>query len=80
MDLIKQPAPGDPDRGQDVLNDVQAVMKKHSVALVVQNGSAYLCVSTPGSAAPLRAIAEVTIITPQGFNWRPFDWTKEKPQ
>jgi hypothetical protein len=77
MDLIKQPAPGDPDRGQDVLNDVSAVMKKHDTALVVEKGFLYLCVRQPDG--PPRAIAAVSIITPDGFTFKPFDWTKEKP-
>jgi hypothetical protein len=76
--VITEPRPGDPDRGEDVLNDVQAVMKKHGTALVLQDGNLFLCVRQPNG--PPRAIAAVSIITPEGFSFKPFDWTKGKPQ
>jgi hypothetical protein len=73
--LIQQPKPGDPDRAEDVLDEIQAVMQKRNCAIVVQKGGAYLCVATDGQ---LRAIAQFKLITPQGMEWRPYIW-KPKP-
>ena len=72
--LILQPKPDDPHRAEDILNDIQAVVTKHRCALVVQNGGAYLCVTT--GQGDLRAIAEVSVITPQGMQWRPYIWNE----
>lgn len=75
--ILVEPQPGDPDRSEDILNDVVNVMKKHGTALIVENGGLFLCAR---SAAGPRAIAAVSIITPDGFTFKPIDWTKARPK
>jgi hypothetical protein len=70
------PKPGDPDRAEDVLDEIQAVLRKRNAALVLQDGRLFLGVpSDSAHKKELRAIAEVKQITPLEITWRPFDWS-----
>jgi hypothetical protein len=74
--MITEPKPGDPDRAEDLLDEIQAVLRKRNAALAVQGGRCYVAV--PGERAKeLRAIAEVSYISPAEIRWRPFDWTRK---
>jgi hypothetical protein len=74
MNPLIEPKPGDPDRAEDLLDEIQAVLRKRNAALVIQNGR--LFVAVPGERSKeLRAIAEVRYISPAQIDWRPFDWT-----
>lgn len=76
MNPLLAPRPGDPDRAEDILDEIRAILAKRGAALIVQDGRVFLGVQKIGSAGELRAIAEIQQITPFKITWRPFDWTK----
>ena len=79
MNPILEPKPGDPDRAEDLLNELQAVLRKRNAALVIQNGELYVAVPKRDSnVKELRAIAQVQEITPWRILWRPIDWMQQQ--
>lgn len=71
--LFQYPKPDDPDRAEDLLDEIQAVLRKRGAALLVARESIVLCLPTPHNAA-WRAIAQAEAITPTEIRWRPVPW------
>ncbi len=79
-DLIEQPQSGDPDRAEDLLDELQAVLQKRGACLIHKPDCMVLAVAQPHTGK-WRAIAQVSLIAAQvgmargRIMWRPVDWT-----
>ncbi len=85
-DLILPPKPGDPDRAEDLLDEIQAVLKKRSACLIHKPDCMVLAVADANGGV-WRAIAQVQIISggvgvlvPGKVTWRPIECTEPAKQ
>jgi len=74
---IFQPKPDDPDRAEDLLDEIQAVLRKRGATLLVardtHNMPMALCLDMAHGAG-LRCIALAEIISPTEIRWKPVPW------
>jgi len=68
---IFQSKPDDPDRAEDLLDEIQAVLRKRGAALLWHETGMTLCLPTGLAATDWRAIAQARAITPKEMQWRP---------
>lgn len=69
--LIINPETGDTNRIEDILEELQQVMKKHGYALVHANNAMVLGIV---AGVQLRALAEIRQVTPTMIEWRKISW------
>lgn len=75
--LVVDPKSGDIHRAQDILDEVQAVLKKYGYALAHRPHAIILAKLDGGVArAHARVIADVRQITPYMIEYREVDWSK----
>lgn len=81
--IVNQPKAGDPDRAEDLLDEIQRVLNKRGACLIHKPDCMVLAVARTGDSS-WRAIAQVRLIagavgvTPGRIDWRPVDWSAEK--
>jgi len=75
--LFQKPKPDDPDRAEDLLDEIQGVLRKRGAALLVVHGTMALCLPMPHGAG-WRAIAQAEVISPIEIRWRPVVWNVAK--
>ncbi len=77
--LFQPPKPDDPDRAEDLLDEIQGVLRKRGAALLVARDTIVLCLPMPHNAG-WRPIAQVEVLAPQEIRWRPVPWNIAREQ
>lgn len=65
------PLADDPDRAEDLLDEIQAVLRKRGAALLWHETGITLCLPNDLVGADWRPIAQAKAITPTEIQWRP---------
>ncbi len=72
LNLTKtNPKVDDPDRAEDLLDEIQAVLRKRGAALLWHESGMTLCVPNDMAVTTWRAIGQAQAITPHEIRWRP---------
>lgn len=72
LNLTKtNPKVDDPDRAEDLLDEIQAVLRKRGAALIWHETGMSLCLPNDLAGFTWRAIGQAQSITPRGIQWRP---------
>ncbi len=71
--IFQPPKPDDPDRAEDLLDELQQVLRRRGAALLVARGTICLCLPMPHGAG-WRAIAQAEVIAPLEIRWKPVPW------
>jgi hypothetical protein len=69
--LFQQPKPDDPDRAEDLFDEIQAVLRKRGAALLWHETGMTLCLPQDLARSSWRAIGQAHSITPTEIQWRP---------
>lgn len=83
--VVLPPKPGDPDRAEDLLDEIQAVLQKRGACLIHRHDCMVLAVADQ-MAGNWRAIAQVQLIAAQVgvtrgvIRWRPVEWKEPAKQ
>ena len=74
---IIDPRTGDTARTEDILGEVQAVLKKYGYGMIFNRQRGAMCLAKIGGpgGTQARVIAEIRRITPEGSVFRVIDWT-----
>jgi hypothetical protein len=81
--LFQPVKPGDPDHAEDLLDEIQGVLRKRGAALLWHESGMVLALPATGSLAlqgQWRAIAQAKVISPTEITWRPIGYIDVKPQ
>jgi hypothetical protein len=76
--LIVNPKSGDQWRAQDILDEIQGVLRKYGYILAHKPNCIVLA-KYEEPPKPCRAIAKVRQITPNFYDWEEIDWSKIPP-
>ncbi len=70
-DVILPPKPGDPDRAEDLLDEIQGVLRKRNACMKVVDDHMVIAVV---DGDQWRAIARVLLLAPGRMTWQPVRW------
>ncbi len=71
----RPPRPDDPDRAEDLFDEIQAVLRKRGAALLWHETGMTLCLPEDLAQTNWRAIGQAKAITPKEVQWRPIHHT-----
>lgn len=74
--LIVDPQTGDTERAEDVLDEICGVLKRRGYVLEHTDRCMILAKVEAGIGHRARVIAEVKRITPDRYDWRKLDWSR----
>lgn len=70
-DLFQPPKPDDPDRAEELLDEIQALLRKRGAALLWHETGITLCLPHGITGTTWRAIGQAKAILPTRIDWRP---------
>jgi hypothetical protein len=74
---ILAPLASDSDRAESILNEITKILGKNAAVMVHKPDCIVLAVAQKNSTQ-WRAIAQIELIAPDGYRWRPVEWNPSK--